>query len=198
MWAKICTQNYIYQRHHYTAWRRPSHRRIRKRRPLAWLRARDVALTEVSLVEFGLMPGAQERTPATMFKLHEFANHSNFPECPDCREFRLEKLENIRVRAPAAKRAQTRAKAVAHVQECHAERHVCSDLETEASRNPRMLFGLTDKLGSHWNYIPIARDGRESKATSSRWKCALLLSSPLPPSHRPPHAHRPPAIKSHW
>lgn len=98
------------------------------------------------------------------------ANHSNFPECDDCRDNRLEKLENIRLRRPASFRQATRAKQVAHLQEVHAERSVASDLKREASRNPKMVFGLSDKLGSRWNDLPMPADGRDSKKSSGRWK----------------------------
>lgn len=57
-----------------------------------------------------------------------------------------------------------------HIHEIHAERKIAADIETEASRNPKMLYGLTDKLGSRWNDLPMAPGGRESKKTDPRWK----------------------------
>jgi len=54
-----------------------------------------------------------------------------------CRENRLEKLENIRIRATAAQRAATLTKAVAHIQECHTERTIVAGA-SEAS-----LVGVT-------------------------------------------------------
>ena len=141
-----------------------------RKAPSSWFRARSEAVRQLSIQHFGLCPGTTDGSPRLHFRLCEWANHSNFAECDECRENRLEKLENIRLRRPASFREATRVKQVKHVGECHAERTVASDLEREASRNPKMVFAYSDKMGSHWNHLPIAPAGRIGKKANGGWK----------------------------
>eukprot|EP00965_Chrysotila_dentata_P005560 183386-Pleurochrysis_carterae.AAC.1 len=53
-----------------------------------------------------------------------------------------------------------------HVQKMFAEREVCAELANEAYRSTKTLFCLDDKLGSHWQLLPIPAGARSSKATA--------------------------------
>ena len=98
-------------------------------------------------------------------------NHNNFAECNTCRKHRIARLEDIKTRATREVRAKTRAKQVAHIAECRAERRVTEDLDREASRSQGTKVSCADdKLGSHWVFLPMPEGGRESKAMSSLWK----------------------------
>merc|ERR1712166_1051883 len=79
-----------------------------------------------SLEEFGLKEGSTTAEPRLLFKLVARANHSNFPECTECRHNRMEKEQNIASRAPRDRRDATNAKQVAHVRDCSDERAVTS------------------------------------------------------------------------
>lgn len=138
--------------------------------PGSWLKARANALVQLSLDRFGLKPGTTTGEPRLLFRLVERANHSNFPECVDCRANREEKADNIRLRRPRECRNATSAKQVAHVQECHAERDVTSGWVREANRSNTQLAEYDDKLGSWWNFLPMPPNMRFSKATSGKWR----------------------------
>ena len=114
--------------------------------PSGFYRARTDAVRQLSVKQFGLLEGTTTGEPRLEFHLSAWANHSNYAECDDCHDNRLERLENIRLRKPAARRMETRAKQIKHLGECHAERHVCADLATEASRNPKHIFAVHDKV----------------------------------------------------
>ena len=58
--------------------------------PGSWFRARTAALKLLSLEEFGLKEGATTAEPRLQFRLVARANHSNFPECTECRNNRKE------------------------------------------------------------------------------------------------------------
>lgn len=137
--------------------------------PGSWLAARTSALIQFSLDKFGLKSGSTTGDPRLLFRLVERANHSNFPECNECRANRIEKENNIRLRRPREARDATSAKQVAHVHECHAERDVSSGWVREANRSNTQLAQLDDKLGSWWNFLPMPPNGRFSKATSGKW-----------------------------
>ena len=123
--------------------------------PGSWLRARDAALVQFSVDEFGLKEGTTTGEPRFLFRLVERANHSNFAECVVCRANRVEKEENIRLRRPRERRNETTAKQVAHVRAVHAERDVTAAWVREANRSVTQLAELDDKLGSHWNFLPM-------------------------------------------
>eukprot|EP00965_Chrysotila_dentata_P015306 506480-Pleurochrysis_carterae.AAC.1 len=57
-----------------------------------------------------------------------------------------------------------------HVREMMAEREICSELASEACSSEKLDFCLDDKLGTHWQFLPIPPGGRESKKTAGRWK----------------------------
>jgi hypothetical protein len=85
------------------------------------------------------------------------ANHSNFPECTECRNNRKEKEQNIASRAPRELRDATNAKQVAHVRECSDERAVTSAWVREAGRSANQVHtGLQPytptKDPNHWHY----------------------------------------------
>ena len=91
------------------------------RAPGSWFRARQAAVNLYSLEEFGLKEGSTTAEPRLLFKLVARANHSNFPECTECRHNRMEKEQNIASRAPRDRRDATNAKQVAHVRDCSDE-----------------------------------------------------------------------------
>ena len=105
--------------------------------PGSWFRARQAAVNLLSLEEFGLKDGSTTAEPRLLFKLVARANHSNFPECTECRNNRMEKEQNIASRAPRDRRDATNAKQVAHVRECSDERAVTSAWVREASRSTK-------------------------------------------------------------
>jgi len=149
--------------------------------PGSWFRARDEAALLLSLEQFGLREGATTAEPRMRFRLVSRANHSNFAECNECRANRLEKLENIRERRSRAARDATTAKQVAHVHACHAERNVASDWIREANRSASQLAELDDKLGSHWNFLPMPPNQRFGKSSSSRYRYRQCVMANLFP-----------------
>eukprot|EP00965_Chrysotila_dentata_P056745 1882714-Pleurochrysis_carterae.AAC.3 len=56
-----------------------------------------------------------------------------------------------------------------------AESEVCYELANEALQNDLLVFCLDDKLGSHWQFLPIPPGGREGKKTTGRWKYRQCL-----------------------
>ena len=149
--------------------------------PGSWFRARDAAVERRSLQEFGQKPGAITPEPARRFQLRERPNHSNFAECMDCRDNRLEKERNIKERAPRTTRDATTAKQVAHIVECHAERNVTAEWVREANRSTTLLAELDDKLGSWWNFLPMPPNGRFGKATASKYRYHQCVQANLFP-----------------
>ena len=150
--------------------------------PGSWLRARDAAVRQMSLDEFGLKENTTTGEPRLLFRLVVRPNHSNFAECSDCRSNRLEKEANIRDRAPRATRDATSAKQVAHVRECHAERDVTTEWVREAGRSLGMLLAESDdKLGSWWNFLPMPPGGRFGKQTANKYRykqCVMANNFP--------------------
>ena len=149
--------------------------------PSSWLRARDAAVRQISLDEFGLKEETTTGEPRLTFRLVERPNHSNFAECSDCRSNRLEKEGNIRNRAPRATRDATSAKQVAHVRECHAERNVTAEWVREAGRSTTLLAENDDKLGSWWNFLPMPPGGRFGKQTANKWRYKQCIMANLFP-----------------
>eukprot|EP00965_Chrysotila_dentata_P224620 6194287-Pleurochrysis_carterae.AAC.1 len=62
-----------------------------------------------------------------------------------------------------------------HVQEMMAERDVCYELANGARGSDELVFCLDDKLGSHWQFLPIPPDGRDGKKTAGKWKYRQCL-----------------------
>eukprot|EP00965_Chrysotila_dentata_P018644 620514-Pleurochrysis_carterae.AAC.1 len=56
-----------------------------------------------------------------------------------------------------------------------AERDVCAELAGDAHRSHKMVFCLDDKLGSHWQFLPIPPGGRDGKSTAGRWRYRQCL-----------------------
>eukprot|EP00965_Chrysotila_dentata_P199622 6179495-Pleurochrysis_carterae.AAC.1 len=62
---------------------------------------------------------------------------------------------------------------MSHVHDMMAERDVCAELAGEGSRSKKVVFELDDKLGNHWQFLPILPGGgRDGKLTAGRWRCA--------------------------
>ena len=123
--------------------------------PGSWFRARTAALKLLSLEEFGLKEGSTTGEPRLQFKLVARANHSNFPECTECRNNRKEKEQNIASRAPRERRDATNAKQVAHVRECSDERAVTTAWVREASRSANQVHtGLHTNIDVYTNIDP--------------------------------------------
>lgn len=135
----------------------------------------------LSLEEFGLKEGSTTAEPRLQFRLVARANHSNFPECTECRNNRKEKEQNIASRAPRERRDATNAKQVAHVRECSDERAVTSAWVREAGRSANQVAELDDKLGSEWNFLPQPPNMRFGKETSSRWRYKQTVMANLYP-----------------
>ena len=152
-----------------------------KKAPGSWFRARVEAVKQLSLHEFGLKEGTLTGEPRLLFRLVERPSHSNFPECTDCRENRVEKEKNILAHAPRAVRDATTAKQVAHIVECHAERNVGAEWVREANRSGTIVAELDDKLGSWWNFLPMPPNGRFGKATASKWRYRQCVQANLFP-----------------
>eukprot|EP00965_Chrysotila_dentata_P103271 3408547-Pleurochrysis_carterae.AAC.1 len=62
-----------------------------------------------------------------------------------------------------------------------AEREVCAELASEAHRSTKRAFCLDDKLGSHWQFLPIPPGARSSKATAGTWNYRQCLQGNLFP-----------------
>eukprot|EP00965_Chrysotila_dentata_P142965 4724383-Pleurochrysis_carterae.AAC.1 len=56
-----------------------------------------------------------------------------------------------------------------------AERDVCYKLASDSLRPGKAAFCLDDKLGSHWQFLPILKSGRDGKATGGRWRYRQCL-----------------------
>eukprot|EP00965_Chrysotila_dentata_P175361 5788152-Pleurochrysis_carterae.AAC.1 len=56
-----------------------------------------------------------------------------------------------------------------------AEREVVAELEDAAHRSMRAVFCCDDKLGSHWQFLPMAQNYRASKKTATYWKYRQCL-----------------------
>ena len=151
--------------------------------PGTWFRAREEAVKLLSLKHFGLKPGATTSEPRLSFRLVERANHSNFAECNVCRANRVEKEENIRERRPRSARDATAAKQVAHMHEVHAERSITTDWVREANRSGTALAELDDKLGSHWNFLPMPPGQRFSKTSASKFQYRQCVMANLFPGY---------------
>ena len=202
--------------------------------PGSWFRAREAAVLEFSLTEFGLkegtatgglmrtcsisnaphrvcaasdaphrirhasshMPSPLPGEPKHRFRLVERANHSNFPECDTCRSNRKEKEQNIIDRAPRERRNATSAKQVAHIREIQEERNVTSAWVREANRSNTQLSELDDKLGSHWNFLPMPPNGRFAKVTSGRYRYRQCVMANLYPGVGNFYSFVPPFLKT--
>ena len=151
--------------------------------PGTWFRAREEAVKQLSLKQFGLKQGATTMEPRLCFKLVERTNHSNFAECNVCRANRLEKEENIRQRRPKSARDVTAAKQVAHMHEVHAERSITTGWVREANRSGTSLAELDDKLGSHWNFLPMPPGQRFSKTSASKFQYRQCVMANLFPGY---------------
>eukprot|EP00965_Chrysotila_dentata_P130714 4321844-Pleurochrysis_carterae.AAC.1 len=59
-----------------------------------------------------------------------------------------------------------------HVQDMFAERELCNELANcDAQRSTQTkVFCLDDKLGSHWQFLPMPPASRSSKSTAGRWQ----------------------------
>ena len=144
--------------------------------PGSWFTARADALVKLSFKEFGQKVGSSVLEPAELFRLMERPNHSNFPVCNQCGENLAQRIQDVKDRAPRSVRDATKARHVVHIAKMRAERRVGEDLEREAGRsNGTRVACMDDKLGSHWNYIPMPDYGRETKGTSGRWKYRQAL-----------------------
>ena len=151
--------------------------------PGSWFSAREEAVKQLSLREFGLKDGATTAEPRLLFRLLERPDHSNFAECSDCRTNRVEKETNITNRVPRAARDATTAKQVAHIVECHAERNLAADWVREANRSRTLIAELDDKLGSWWNFLPMPPGGRFGKATANKWRYHQCLQANIFPGY---------------
>eukprot|EP00965_Chrysotila_dentata_P013951 462877-Pleurochrysis_carterae.AAC.1 len=152
--------------------------------PGSWFAARKEALRRLSVTHFGVKPlqaGSNVTAesalpqPNNMFRLRPRADHSNYAECEECRVRRVavEKLvfESARLELINEKRNER----LSHVQEMFAEREVVEYLENEAQRSTLTAFCVDDKLGSHWQFLPISANDRASKKTAKNWKYRLCL-----------------------
>eukprot|EP00965_Chrysotila_dentata_P118963 3933466-Pleurochrysis_carterae.AAC.1 len=54
-----------------------------------------------------------------------------------------------------------------------AEREVCSELASEARSSEKLVFCLDDKLGSHWQFLPIP-PGTDGGSTVSACRATLF------------------------
>eukprot|EP00965_Chrysotila_dentata_P101212 3342172-Pleurochrysis_carterae.AAC.1 len=152
------------------------------RAPGSWYSARTEALRQYSLKHFGVKDLAAGDVstsliaqPKSLFKLKARPDHSNYPECDLCRESRLEVERLIYDAAPRAQINEKRAELMGHVHAMMAERNICYELASEALRPNELIFCLDDKLGSHWQFLPIPPDGRDGKKTAGKWKYRQCL-----------------------
>jgi len=143
-----------------------------------------------------LKEGSTTAEPRLLFKLVARANHSNFPECTECRHNRMEKEQNIASRAPRDRRDATNAKQVAHVRDCSDERAVTSAWVREASRSINQVAELDDKLGSWWNFLPMPENMRFGKETSSRWRYKQTVMANMYPGFGNFYSFVPPFLRT--
>ena len=68
-----------------------------------------------------------------------------------------------------------------HNAEQLAERRVVAEHRSESLRSSTRLFCVTDKLGSHWQYLPVPQGGRFTKASSSNWQYRQSIMGNLYP-----------------
>eukprot|EP00965_Chrysotila_dentata_P005079 166260-Pleurochrysis_carterae.AAC.6 len=82
-------------------------------------------------------------------------DHSNDPECQECRDCRLVVEKLIAKRAACAETIAQREKHMEHIQSMFAEREVTAELENDAHRSTKIVYTTDDKLGSHWQLLPM-------------------------------------------
>eukprot|EP00965_Chrysotila_dentata_P132407 4378463-Pleurochrysis_carterae.AAC.1 len=152
--------------------------------PGAWYTARTEALRRYSIKHFGLKELPADSTkptnfsnpePKAWFKLRARPDHSNYPECAECRDHRLEVERLVTEKAPRADINKVRDLQLKHVQNMFAERDVCAELENEAHRSTTTVFELDDKLGSHWQFLPMPQNERLGKKTAGNWRYRQCL-----------------------
>eukprot|EP00965_Chrysotila_dentata_P119157 3939458-Pleurochrysis_carterae.AAC.1 len=62
-----------------------------------------------------------------------------------------------------------------HVQDMFNEREVVAELENNANRSGKSIFCCDDKLGSHWQFLPMAANERATKKNAGQWKYRQCL-----------------------
>eukprot|EP00965_Chrysotila_dentata_P054974 1825020-Pleurochrysis_carterae.AAC.1 len=149
--------------------------------PGSWYAARTEALRRYSIKHFGIRPQAPDSSaqqqgsfslaePQSWFRLRARPDHSNYPECQECRDRRLSVEGLINAKAPRAEMTAMREKQMQHIQNMFAERDVIAELENDVHRSTKIVFTTDDKLGSHWQFLPMPANERFGKKTAGRWR----------------------------
>eukprot|EP00965_Chrysotila_dentata_P234427 6200168-Pleurochrysis_carterae.AAC.5 len=115
--------------------------------------------------------------PQHMLRLRPRADHSNYVEREECRVRLVAVGTLIEESSPRKMIDEKRNDQLKHVQKTFVELEVIDNLENEAleaQRSLRIAFCAYDKLGSHWQFLPIPTNDRESKKTA---KCRGVQTS---------------------
>ena len=94
------------------------------------------------------------------------ANHSNFPECNECKTRRSAFMQVMcNAGSSQAQREAVRARMKEHNDEWQEDRRVALRLKDHASAaGATHVYEGDDKCGSHWEELPVNPTGRDSKA----------------------------------
>eukprot|EP00965_Chrysotila_dentata_P182148 6014815-Pleurochrysis_carterae.AAC.1 len=109
-----------------------------------------------------------EPEPTSFLRLRPRPDISKYAECAECKKRRVAVANLIRNSAPREEINLKRSE-MQHVEEMMAGREVIAELETDASRSKKLAFICDDKLGSHWQFLPMPTNKRDSKKSASRW-----------------------------
>eukprot|EP00965_Chrysotila_dentata_P149921 4951399-Pleurochrysis_carterae.AAC.1 len=145
----------------------------------AFYEARDGALRRFSIQHYGLKkarhgdPMSSSNAPPqpqNRFWLRARPDDSSYAECECCRVRRVAVEQLIQKSAPKERVIKQRNKQVKHVQEMLAEREMIDELETEAHRSTKTVFCCDNKLGFHWQFLPIEQKDLALKKSAKPFK----------------------------
>jgi hypothetical protein len=157
-------------------------------------RARKEALKAVSIEWTGLDPATGE--PKTMLKLQSRPDHSMYAECDDCAALRKRYEAALKARQGAAARHAVRADLIRHVQDTFAERRVVAAERKAAHNSTDTVFAVDDKLGSWWQFLPMAQHERVEKGTTDNWCYKACLQGNFWPGVGNHYAVVPPMLRT--
>ena len=144
------------------------------RAPGSWFSARKAAILRLSIAKFGQADAAMcgacaDPKPKTLYSLKERPNHSNFAMCKTCGVIDGKRDAALKSRAPRSVHQMLLQEMILHISNVMGERTQIADWSKEALRVPNLAFTLDDKLGSHWQFLPMPKNQRSRKDTNSRW-----------------------------
>ena len=120
-----------------------------------------------SIDYFGYDPN--KNAPVAEMKLKKRADHSNFSQCTQCYHFELLKKKAVDDGANRETFDEIRVKIMLHVNNLHAERAVVKEFRDEALRRKDSCFVVDDKFGSHYQFLPMFINKRDSKDAAGNY-----------------------------